>query len=272
MWGHQQSVTDCKNGSTIDHNAIEKSCSLGDQLAEKWSGKNFRRIGCAPSTREDIELPTRCGKNFSRQLNILIDKLDFSSRNLARGSGQVGFTYQAIRHSRRGVFVGIISYIGLWEAENFVHVRPAQVAIDQKHAITLLGQRKRVISAGKTFSFARQSTGEKRNLTFSFWPQKRKRCAQISEGFGRRTFRSFNYYAIIRTSKSFAAPSYAPNGPFVCSVRNRCENRQSQSGFRLVNSFNRAIQRIGAKNEGKAGRQPSKQTQNDRFCGTRTDR
>ena len=161
MWSHQQSVTDCKNGSTIDHNAIEKSCSLGDQLAEKWSGKNFRRIGCAPSTREDIELPTRCGKNFSRQLNILIDKLDFSSRNLARGRGQVGFTHQAIRHSRCGVFVGIVSYIGLREAENLVHVWPPQVAVDKKNAIALLRQYKRIIGTRKTFSFIRHSAGKK---------------------------------------------------------------------------------------------------------------
>src|SRR5213078_5166751 len=106
-------------------------------------------------TCEDKQLASGRGENVFRQLNALIDQLDFSRGNLARCRGYIRFTHQAIRHSRRAVFVRIISRIR--EAENLVHVWPAQVAVDEKDAIALLSQRQRKIGAGETLSFAGES-------------------------------------------------------------------------------------------------------------------
>src|SRR5438874_13169816 len=159
MWHHEESVTDCKNRCAIDYHAIKQGCSLSNQLSEEGAGKNLSGIGRASSTCQDKKLASRRGENVFRKLNALVDQLDFSGGNLTRCRGYVRFTHQAIRHSRRAVFVRIISRIR--EAENLVHVWPAQVAVDEKDAIALLSQRQRIIGAGETLSFAGQSTGEK---------------------------------------------------------------------------------------------------------------
>ena len=160
MWSHEQSVTDCQDWCAINHHAIKKFCSFNNQLAEEWPCKNLSGIRRASSTGKDEQLAAGRSKNVARQRNVLIHKLEFASWNLARCRGDVGLTDQAIRDSRRGVFIGIIFAADLGESKNLVHVRPTQVAVDEKHAITLLSQCKCIIRAGETFSFARQSAGE----------------------------------------------------------------------------------------------------------------
>src|SRR4051812_33640492 len=111
MWHHEESVTDRKNRCAIDHDAIKQRCSLGNQLAEERAGKNLSRIGRTASSGEDKQLASGRGENSSSHLKALIDELDFSGRNLTRCRGDVRFTHQAIRHSRRAVFIRIISRI-----------------------------------------------------------------------------------------------------------------------------------------------------------------
>ena len=130
MWSHEQSVTDCQNWCAIDYHTIKDCCSLGNELPEEWPGKNLSRIGRASSTCEDGKLASCRGENVPCQLNALVDKLDFSSGNLARCRGYVRFTHQAVYHSRRSFFVGIVCCVGIRETENPVHVWPAQVAVD----------------------------------------------------------------------------------------------------------------------------------------------
>src|SRR5437667_569739 len=159
VWGHEQSVADCQNWCAIDYHAIKDFCGLSDELPEEWPGKNLSRIWRTPSARENGKLPSRGSENFPCQLNVFVDKLNFSGGDLARCRCYIRFTHEAIRHSRLAVFGRIISRIR--EAENLVHVWPAQVAVDEKHAIALLSQRQRIIGAGETLSFAGQSTGKK---------------------------------------------------------------------------------------------------------------
>src|SRR5436190_21940444 len=147
MWHHEESVTDCKNRCAIDYHAIKQGCSLSNQLSEERAGKNLSGIGRASSTCQDKKLASRRGENVFRQLNAFVDELDFSGGNLTRCRGYVCFTHQAIRHSRCAVFVGIISRIR--EPENLVHIWPTEVAVDQEHAITQLGQSKRIIDASE---------------------------------------------------------------------------------------------------------------------------
>src|SRR5213075_1814142 len=232
MWHHEESVTDCKNRCAIDHDAIKQGCSLSNQLSEERAGKNLSGIGRASSTCQD-------------------KKLAFSGGNLTRCRGYVRFTHKAIRHSWRTVFIGIISRIR--EPENPVHVWPAEVAVDQEHAITLLGQDKRIIGACETFAFVGHSTGEKRNFSLGFRTQERKRGTQIAERFRRRTFRSFHHDAIVRTSESFGSPFQSANGPLISGIGNSCKNRQTERAFRLVHSFNGTIQRVDSKNKSQTG-------------------
>src|SRR6476646_4610830 len=126
------------------------------------------------------------------------------------------------------------------QAENLVHVWPTEVAVDQEHAITLLGQCKRIIGACETG-----------NVSLGSPPPKRKCGAQIAECFRRRTFRSFHHYAIVRTSESFASSFQSANGSFISGIGNSCENRQTERAFCLVYSFNGTIQRIDAKHTNK---------------------
>ena len=257
MWHHEESVTDCKDRCAIDHNAIKQGCSLSNQLSEERAGKNLSGIGRASSTCEDKKLASRRGENVFRQLNALIDELDFSGGNLTRCRGYVRFTHQAIRHSRRAVFIGIISRIR--EPENLVHVWPAEIAVDQEHAITLLGQCERIIGACETFAFVGHSTGEKRNFSLGFRTQERKCGAQIAECFRRRTFRGFHHDAIVRTSESFASPFQSANGPLISGIGNSCKNRQTERAFCLVYSFNRTIQRIDSKNQNQTNSETTEQ-------------
>src|SRR5881397_3046457 len=270
MWHHEESVTDCKNRCAIDHDAIKQDCSLSNQLSEERAGKNLSGIGRASSTCQDKKLASRRGENVFRQLDALVDQLDFSGGNLTRCRGYVRFTHQAIRHSWRTVFIGIISRIR--EPENPVHVWPAEVAVDQEHAITLLGQDKRIIGACETFAFVGHSTCEKRNFSLGFRTQERKRGTQIAERFRRRTFRSFHHDAIVRTSESFASSFQSANGPLISGIGNSCKNRQTERAFCLVHSSNGAIQRIDSKNESQTDSEAAKQAQQDRFRGPRTNR
>ena len=137
---------------------------------------------------------------FSVTSMLSSTSLDFPGGNLTRCRGYVGFTQQAIHHSRRAVLVRIISRIR--KTEKSCARWPAEIAVDQEHAITLLSQCKRIIRAGETLSLVRHSAGEKRNLSLGFRAQKRKCSAQIAERFRRRTFRSFDHDAIVRTSES----------------------------------------------------------------------
>src|SRR4029077_4983540 len=187
----------CKNRCAIDHYAVKQLCSLSNQLPEEWTGKNLSRLGRTSSACEDRKLASRRGKNFPSQLNVLVDKLDFPGGNHARCRNQVHFTDQTIRHTRWGVFLGIVAFVGGWEAKDLVHVRPTQVAVNQEYAITLLGQCKRIIGACETFTFVGHSTGEKRNLALGFRTQQRKRSAQIAKRFRRRTFRSFHHHPVV---------------------------------------------------------------------------
>jgi len=152
-----------------------------------------------------------------------------------------------------------------------VHVWPAEVAIDQQHAITLLGQCKRIIGACETFAFVGHSTGEKRNFRSAFRTQERKRGTQIAEGFRRRTFRSFHHDAIVRTSESFGSPFQSLTGPHQW-YREQLQKQADRACFRLVHSSNGAIQRIDSKNESQTDSEAAKQAQQDRFRGPRTNR
>ena len=105
MRSHEQSVADCQNRCAVDYYTIKDGCSLSNESAEEWPGKNLSWIGRAPPTCEHGELTSRRGKNFPRKLNILVDKLEFSGRNPARGRRYVRFAHQAIRHSRCAVFL-----------------------------------------------------------------------------------------------------------------------------------------------------------------------
>src|SRR5436189_3087128 len=270
MWHHEESVTDCKDRCSIDQDAIKQGCSLSNQLAEEGAGKNLSGIGRASPTCEDKQLASGRGENVFRQLNALIDELDFSGRNLTRCRGYVRFTDEAIRHSRRAVFIGIISRIR--EPENPVDVWPAEVAVDQEHAITLLGQCKRIIGACETFAFVGNSTGEKRNFSLGFRTQKRKCGAQIAERFRGRTFGSFHHDAIVRTSESFASSFQSANGPLISGIGNSYKNRQTERAFRLVHSFNGTVQRIDSKNQSQTDSEAAKQTQQYRSRGPRTNR
>src|SRR3954465_2122982 len=109
MRHHEKSVTNCEDRRAINDDAIKQRCSLGNQLSEKWPGKNLSWIRRAAATPEDEPLPSSPAENVFRQLNALIDELDFSGWNLTCCRGKVRFTNQAIRHSRRAVFIGIIS-------------------------------------------------------------------------------------------------------------------------------------------------------------------
>src|SRR5206468_5298609 len=104
--------------------AIKQGCSLSNQLSEERAGKNLSGIGRASPTCQDKKLASPRGENVFPQLDALVDQLDFSGGNLTRCRGYVRFTHQATRHSRRSVFIGIISRIR--EPENPVHVWPAE--------------------------------------------------------------------------------------------------------------------------------------------------
>src|SRR5947209_10354359 len=110
MWHHEESVTDCKNRCAIDHDAIKQGCSLSNQLSEERAGKNLSGIGRASSTCQDKKLASRRGENVFRQLDALVDQLDFSGGNLTRCRGYVRFPPQTMRHSPRALFLSIISH------------------------------------------------------------------------------------------------------------------------------------------------------------------
>src|SRR5215471_6762237 len=187
MWSHEESVTDRKDRCAIDHYAIEQPCGLGNQLAKEWSSKNLSRIRSASPTCENAKLTACRRENLPGQGNVFVSKLDFAGGNLARSGGQICFTNQAICHSRRSVFLGIVSRARVRETKDLVHVWPAEVAVNKQDAIALLRQRKGIIGAGETFPFVRHSTCEKRYFALGFGTQKRKRSAQIAERFRRRT-------------------------------------------------------------------------------------
>src|SRR4029077_1711037 len=130
--------------------------------------------------------------------------------------------------------------------------------------ITLLGQCERIIGACETFAFVRDSTGEKRNFSLGFRTKKSKSGAQIAERFRRRTFRSFHYDAIVRTSESFASSFQSANGSLVSRIGNSCKNGQTERVFCLVHSFDRTIQRIDSKNESQTDSEAAEQAHKNR--------
>src|SRR5262249_5454082 len=155
---HEKSVADCQDRRTVDHDAIEERGSLSDQTPKERTSENFSRVRRAPSARQDGKLTSRRRKNIPGDCNVLVDDLDFSGGNLARCRGYVGLTQQAINDSRLKVFIRIV--FRARETKDLVHGWPAQIAVNKKHAITLLGQGKRIIGAGETFSLVRHCAGE----------------------------------------------------------------------------------------------------------------
>src|SRR5438094_8451574 len=99
MWHHEESVTDCKNRCAIDHDAIKQGCSLSNQLSEERAGKNLSGIGRASSTCQDNKLASRRGENVFRQLNALVDQLDFAGGHLTRPRRYVRLPTKVVSHS-----------------------------------------------------------------------------------------------------------------------------------------------------------------------------
>ena len=161
MWRHQKSITNCKNRRAVDHNAVIKRCSLNDQTAEERAGKNFSRIRRAPSTRQNGKLTSRRSVKFPVRAmfssTIWISPAGIWALLTLRRLHQ-----QTIYDSRLAVLVRVI--FDARETKDLVHGWPAQIAVNKKHPIPLLGQRQRIVGAGKTLSFVRHRAGE--NETF----------------------------------------------------------------------------------------------------------
>src|SRR5437773_4448081 len=198
MRHHEQRVTDCEYRRTVDHHSIKKSRSLSDQLTKERAGQNLSWIGRASSACKDGELPSGRREKVSFGSNFTGDDIDLARWNWTRCRGYIGFAHQTVYHARSAIFLlGVICFGGLREVEDFMHVRPAQITVNQKDAITLLREREGVICTGETLSFIGHSAGEKGNLALDFRSQKGKRRAQIAKSFRGRTLGGFHDNAVV---------------------------------------------------------------------------
>jgi hypothetical protein len=192
MRRHQERVTDGEDRRTINHHAIEEPTGFGDELTKSRATQNFRRIRRASAARENEQLATSCSEQSAADRQIVSHGVDLLCRDRARGRNEIGFADQAINNA--GHVGGII--VARLEAKDFVHARPAQVAVDQEDAMTLLGEGERIVGARKTLAFIRHGAREERNFSLRFGAKKGKGRAQITARFRGGTFRRFGNNAL----------------------------------------------------------------------------
>src|SRR6185369_3130959 len=102
---------------------------------------------------------------------------------------------------------------------------PAQIAIDEQDAMSLLRKGQRVVRARETFSFAGQRAGKQKNTTFLFRSEKGEGGAQIAEAFGRGTFRRFRNEPISGAASRQRLRCRGSGGLATFYFRHRRENR-----------------------------------------------
>ena len=116
---------------------------------------------------KDKQLPASGSLHFTAHRDRIPGDIDFFRRDWPSSGFKFRSADQTIDNARRLDVIGVrFPFAG--QPENFVQAWSAKVAIEQKNAIALLGERDRVIGAGETFAFAWQCAGEERDLAFAF--------------------------------------------------------------------------------------------------------
>ena len=150
-------------------------CSFRHQFRKGGPAQKFSGIRCAAAAGEHEKLADR-RREDAGSLAVSAGMVEASRRDGSDRALQIGGADQVIDDARE---IFIVHFVR--GEEDLVKAGPTQVAIDQEHPMSLLGEGEGVVRTRKTFAFARSRAREQEDFSFRFRSKKGKRRAQIPE-------------------------------------------------------------------------------------------